>query len=288
MSVIRKFYSLVALVFVVQSFLSIPSVLSQETEGGEGAAEPESQGKVSLKGELRAQRDSVKAWADLLTENDYDNAQWKKKLGGQPQYYFHHYSGVLSDIFQDKSAHLNFALVGACDGTHDLTISDRFLKNDHWRGVFVEPFEINYRDLVKFMEDSHAIDRAYVLKAAATHRCNDTTIKMKRPTFEEKNKSLPHWLRRQVGSVVPYDKLDRPASGGWIFEHVRCVNGQEIMESWAKYLTSKDDGNRGIYPKKMRPHILKVDVEGHDYEVSNLSFRYIFKKLNLILCYNRF
>lgn len=37
---------------------------------------------------------------------------------------------------------------------------------------------------------------------------------MKRPTFEERNKSLPHWMRREIGAVVPKDKLDRPATGG--------------------------------------------------------------------------
>ena len=52
------------------------------------------------------------------------------------------------------------------------------------------------------METNKVSDRAHLIHAAATKQCNSTTIKMKRPTFEEKNKSLPHWMRRQIGAVV--------------------------------------------------------------------------------------
>jgi hypothetical protein len=50
---------------------------------------------------------------------------------------------------------------------------------------------------------------------------------MKRPMFEEKNKSLPHWMRRQIGSVVPFDKLHRPATGSWTFEFTRFLSAFE-------------------------------------------------------------
>jgi hypothetical protein len=53
--------------------------------------------------------------------------------------------------------------------------------------------------------------------------------------------------------------------GGWIFEYVRCVNGPEVLADWAKGLSQKYNTKKG--PVRMRPHILKVDVEGHDYEV---------------------
>jgi hypothetical protein len=58
----------------------------------------------------------------------------------------------VSKLFYIVGAYINFALVGACDGTNDRTIRDRYLVNSHWRGVFVEPFTINHRDLVNFME----------------------------------------------------------------------------------------------------------------------------------------
>ena len=99
-----------------------------------------------------------------------------------------------------------------------------------------------------------------IAHAAATRRCDNasSTIKMKRPTFEETNASLPHWMRRQIGAVVPLDKLARPATGGWTFETTRCVAGPQILQDWAAALGQA----------KVRPHVLKVDVEGHDFEVS--------------------
>lgn len=214
--------------------------------------------------DFKIQRQAIQAWGKQLTEDDLNPSAWKK----QPQYMFDHYIHVLSDIFKGKKAKVNFILVGACDGTHDITISQGYLPNDHWRGVFVEPFEINYNDLTNFMKKSNVLDRTHLIHAAATNVCNSTTIKMKRPTFEEKNKSLPHWMRREIGAVVPFDKLDRPASGGWIFEYVRCVNGPEILKDWAVALSKNlSKKKKSKFPVRIRPHILKVDVEGHDYQV---------------------
>ena len=225
--------------------------------------------------DIKVQRLAVKTWTKQLTEQDYNATHWAITMRHQPQNFFDHYVQVLSDIFKEKRAKINFVLVGACDGTHDNTIRDRYLPNDHWRGVFVEPFEINYNDLVKFMEEHGVADRTYVLHGAATRQCNESMIKMKRPTFEEKNKSLPHWMRRQIGSVVPVDKLDRPATGGWTFEMTRCVNGPEILADWANTMHKRykvanaENGVSSSYSKvaRIRPHILKVDVEGHDFEV---------------------
>lgn len=216
--------------------------------------------------QAKVQGKAIKAWANSLTDIDYNPTHWAQTFHQQPANFFEHYVEQLSDLFSEKNAMVNFVMVGACDGTHDRTIRDRFLPSNHWRGVFVEPFEINHRDLVAFMDSHGAKDRATVLRAAATFRCNDTTIKMKRPTFEEKNKTLPHWMRREIGSIVPFDKLDRPATGGWIFEYVPCVNGQKILQNWtyALGLAQPGDAENRV---RLRPHVLKVDVEGHDYEV---------------------
>ncbi|MBX9697547.1 MAG: FkbM family methyltransferase, partial [Alphaproteobacteria bacterium] len=214
--------------------------------------------------DFKVQRKAIHKWGKQLTEDDLNPSAWKK----QPQYMFDHYIHVLSDIFKELNAKVNFILVGACDGTHDITISQGYLPNQHWRGVFVEPFEINYNDLTNFMKTAGVLDRTHLIHAAATNVCNSTTIKMKRPTFEEKNKSLPHWMRREIGAVVPFDKLDRPAMGGWIFEYVRCVNGPEILKDWALALSKNlPKRKKQKFPIRMRPHILKVDVEGHDYQV---------------------
>jgi hypothetical protein len=248
---------------------------------------------------IKAQRSAVKAWADSLHDEDYDADHWEKTHRWQPANFFEHYASRLSDIFKDHGAKVNFALVGACDGTNDRTIRDRYLPNEHWRGVFVEPFDMNYKDLSNFMESHKVSHRTHLIHAAATRKCNTTTIKMKRPTFEEKNASLPHWMRRQIGAVVPFTKLNNKMTGGWVAEFTRCVSGPEILQDWTDALNhksfpsdaaaaeeegaekeSEEDGEsegegkkkkrkkKGGMIRKLRPHVLKVDVEGHDYEVN--------------------
>lgn len=49
---------------------------------------------------------------------------------------------------------------------------------------------------------------------------------------------------------------------GWTFEFVKCYTGTTILQSWSSALSSARSGGRLV-----RPHILKVDVEGHDYQV---------------------
>jgi hypothetical protein len=142
---------------------------------------------------LKYQKAALKTWARELTDDDYNVTNWVTTLRKQPQNFFDYYVGKLSDTFKEKNAIVNFALVGACDGTNDNTIRDRYLPNSHWRGVFVEPIEMNYKDLNKFMESNGVANRTHLLHAAATSKCNSTTIKMKRPMHEEKNSSLPHW-----------------------------------------------------------------------------------------------
>jgi hypothetical protein len=100
------------------------------------------------KSKFKTQRAAVRAWSELLGDSDYDNSKW-----GGPQYVFDRQAKRLSDLFESKSALVNFVLVGACDGTNDMTIRERYLPNSHWRGVFVEPFTINFQDLHQFMED---------------------------------------------------------------------------------------------------------------------------------------
>lgn len=218
-----------------------------------------------LRSKITVQSQAMRAWANRLSESDYNVTNWDLSMNGQPQNYFEHYIQLLSDVFNEKGAKVNFVMIGACDGTHDRTIRERYLPNPHWRGVFVEPFQINFQDLKNFMTENKVLDRTHLLNAAATLRCDEPVIKMKRPTFEEKNKSLPHWMRRQIGAIVPFDKLDRPATGGWTFEYVPCVNGNAILTNWSRTIHIVE----GVPESKMklRPHVLKVDVEGHDFEV---------------------
>ena len=50
----------------------------------------------------------------------------------------------------------------------------------------------------------------------------------------------------------------------------RCVTGDDILRDWASALKRiAPAGSASI--RKMRAHVLKIDVEGHDYDVSPAS-----------------
>jgi hypothetical protein len=118
---------------------------------------------------MKAQRAAVKSWANSLSEPDFDPDHWLSEFNtDQPQNYFEQYAKRLSSIFSENDAFVHFALVGACDGTHDATIRDLYLPHPHWRGVFVEPFEMNFNDLKSFMDTHGVAARTVVLHAAAT------------------------------------------------------------------------------------------------------------------------
>lgn len=158
------------------------------------------------------ERTSVKAWADSLTEQDYNEESWRKLYHSHSAAdFFNAYSKRISNLFKENSAKVNFALIGeifvlvkvdqlcayayftigACDGLGDNTIKHIYLPNDHWRGVFVEPMSINVRDLIKFLADKNVAHRSVVIRAAATSKCVNSTILVERPLYEEKNASLP-------------------------------------------------------------------------------------------------
>eukprot|EP01031_Cornospumella_fuschlensis_P027018 gene27018-32642_t len=65
--------------------------------------------------------------------------------------------------------------------------------------------------------------------------------------------------------------MDRPATGGWVFEYTKCYTGSSVLKEWGDKVSASLGADnamgkgRGGY--KIRPHILKVDVEGHDYQV---------------------
>ena len=51
---------------------------------------------------------------------------------------------------------------------------------------------------------------------------------MQRPLYEEKGKAegkdVPHWLRRQIGGILPEGKTSARAE--WQIEEVKCVTAR--------------------------------------------------------------
>lgn len=240
-----------------------------------------------------AEKQALAHWADFLTERDYNYTEWRKMYhSNAASDFFNGYGRKISNIFKKYEAKVNFAMVGACDGTGDNTIKYLYLPNSHWRGVFVEPMSINIRDLIKYMAEQNAAHRSLIIRAAATSECHNATITVERPLYEEKNKTIPHWLRRQIGSIVPQHR--NHARREWTLETVRCITAKEILRDWAAVSagsalassTAATDPTAAVSTtallatvdvkspqelvkktKLRRPHILKIDVEGHDFDV---------------------
>jgi hypothetical protein len=236
-------------------------------------------------------QEAVEDWlSTIVPSRDYNATGWRYYFHSRsPQTFFDKYLQQVSNTFKKHHATLNFAMVGACDGLADPAIRDRFLPNKHWQAIFVEPMSVNVRDLIKYLQKGEAFDRSVVLRAAATKSCQNPTLQVERPLYEEKNelkeegekKNIPHWLRREIGSVLkPGQTKARP---DWTLETVRCVTASNILEDWAvlhklqlhyKNWTGFNEdelrlrgGNKPTKLRKRRPHVLKIDVEGHDYEV---------------------
>jgi len=238
--------------------------------------ENENEKKAEGRGNPRA---ALQQWASsFVPEIDYNVTHWARKFRSRaPQDYFEAYNKKLSDIFLKHRAWVNFMLIGACDGTNDRTIRDRYLKTSHWRACFVEPMSNNVDDLRQFLVDKGVDNRGFVIRAAATSVCKAPTIFVERPLYEEKqkatNKTIPHWLRRQIGSILPQHR--NHARPDWITEEVRCVTPTEIMKDWNENLNvngtllggGKISQKTVARPRRRRIHILKIDVEGHDFEV---------------------
>lgn len=151
------------------------------------------------------QSQALEQWALSLTNDDYDYDKWRIKFHSRSTVdFFNGYAKLLSKVFKNYNAKVNFVMIGACDGTGDNTIKHLYLPNNHWRGVFVEPLTMNIRDLIRYMSINNATHRSYIIQAAATAKCKSSTLLMERPLYEEKNdSSIPHWLRRQIGSLLP-------------------------------------------------------------------------------------
>ncbi|KAJ1443352.1 hypothetical protein B484DRAFT_441692 [Ochromonadaceae sp. CCMP2298] len=260
--------------------------------GGAGAGKPRKGGKRAGgkgKGKKNPQRAAMEAWAASLGPQDFNYTNWRVSFHSKSTVdFFNGYAKRLSAVFKEQGAKVNFAMVGACDGTGDITIKNLYLPNDHWRGVFVEPLAMNVKDLVKYMGPYSS--RSLVIHAAATSQCVKPTLEMERPLYEEKmleqNKTIPHWLRRQIGSLLPKTR-DNPRQG-WTKEEVRCVTASDILTDWANAKggvgggvevvemgaaggMGMEEGGVGAEAargrRKRRPHVLKIDVEGHDFDV---------------------
>ena len=210
---------------------------------------------------------ALEEWtASLVPELDYNASNWRYRFRSRSTTdYFNFYVRRLSDIYKKNNAEVNFAMVGACDGISDPVIKFQFLKQPHWKGVFVEPMSINVRDLHLYLSNNNASSRSLIIRAAATDVCRSPTIDVERPLYEEKalkeNKTVPHWLRRQIGSILPHNR--NHARPDWVVETVACKTSADILRDWATAVPILRGDGKASKVTKRRPHILKVTTYYH-------------------------
>ena len=159
-------------------------------------------------------------WAKSLKPKvDYNGTyawRWRFRSNAAEDY-FNGYNEKFSEVAENLSASVNFVSIGACDGTEDHTIQHLFLGHSHWKGVFVEPISFNFADLTNFLAVNGVANRSTAIRGAATSVCTSPFLELKRPPAEERDKSSPHWVRREVGSVIRSgQKIDK----GYIIEKV--------------------------------------------------------------------
>lgn len=169
----------------------------------------------------RSQQALLVEWVkSLKPELDYMGTRhWKQMChSNSAEHYFNEYNERFSKIAERLGASVNFISIGACDGTNDDTIKDRFLAHSHWNGVFVEPMSNNFADLTNFLAINEVANRSTAIRGAATATCTSPFLEVQRPLTEEKDPNSAHWLRRQIGSILPDGQKTKQ---GWTTEKVQ-------------------------------------------------------------------
>ena len=228
---------------------------------------------------MNQQRMFLEKWIIWLkTQEDMKQNKFQKEIGREwtGDDYFNAYNRRMSLFAEAAHTTLFFMSIGACDGTEDPTIK-LFVKNPHWEGLFVEPMDLNVRDLRVMLQSRAVLNRSIIVQAAATAVCKKPTLTFSRPLFEQINKSNEHWLRRQIGGVI--EKGSRADWPDWKDETVKCTTGPRLISEWsdryyyksiAKHQKQTDHyrtSSLSRLKRRIRPHVLRVDVEGHDFEV---------------------
>lgn len=171
-------------------------------------------------GTARGQQALLVEWVKALKpEIDYKGTkQWiSMTKSTSPESFFNSYNEKFSQVAAKLGAYVNFISIGACDGTNDDTIKDRFLKHPHWNGVFVEPMSNNFADLTNFLAISGVANRSTTIRGAAYAECRGPFLEVQRPLSSNEKPDQPHWLRRQIGGILKEGETPRT---GWTTEKV--------------------------------------------------------------------
>lgn len=215
------------------------------------------------------------ALSRYITESSM-TLQDAKRKGWRSTVYFERKVHDLSRLFKQFEVPLNFIFIGACDGTHDKTLED-FVRNGHWRGILVEPVSFNFMDLKKFIHHNNLDHRAVAVRAAVTGKCPESKkVNLTLSDWYLRDPSQEHWVTRQTATLserviegMKEDIRKRRTFFKFLHEEVMCLEGDQVVNEWKNFIDANTTmpNNTNIDPHPFRPHILKVDAEGHDYEI---------------------
>ena len=88
---------------------------------------------------------------------------------------------------------------------------------------------MNSDDLKAKLKNAECLHRSAIINGAVVRSCKEGSINFERPRFEErsrqKNKTTPHWLRREIGQVM----ISNVTRGGWAMERVHCYSCSDML-----------------------------------------------------------
>jgi hypothetical protein len=175
---------------------------------------------------------------------------------------------------------VNTMMIGACDGQKDSLI-EVIQKGNYTSAVLVEPVRENFNDVSEMFKSKYNVQ---VLEAAVDPSCVEPTstrsFTRAAPSFAA-NETVPHWQRRQLGSMQPKvrDFLKGRFGLRMVDVKVPCRSPRWLLEQYVNFqsrLTAnlvrgcREGGSAGRYRlgdwmvlrRLKHLHVLKMDTEG--------------------------
>ena len=144
-------------------------------------------------------------------DNYYDKKHhiWDPSRFDTNVYLFHNnYVESLSTFVKSCKTNMYIASIGACDGTSDKLL-DLFYRYKHWRALLVEANALNVAALQSLLESKDITHNSIIVSGAIMSKCYNSTIMLRTPNADPNDIKLPHWLRRQAGSIPTPEELQK-------------------------------------------------------------------------------
>ena len=156
-------------------------------------------------------KDDISEWRQFLTKNYFEKKHevWDPERFDTNLNLFHsNYVDSLSSFAYSCDRLMYVASIGACDGTSDKLL-DYFYRSKHWRAVLVEANTANVIALNTLLETKNVNSNSLIVSGAIMAVCENSTVMLRTPNADPNDPSLPHWLRRQAGSIPTPEEFQK-------------------------------------------------------------------------------